>query len=259
MQDISNTWVIINIGKKSYALNSSYVDAITDLKNENYVAKNENNFVKGIYSIFSVNMPIIDGYKMSSQNSTDESKLEFSKTYNSCKVDYMLWMDSLELIIMRVDEPNNESFNNTNKILGNWIVNGKEYSDAYLNKLLGRVKDAMEINLSRGNRLVETLKAGELTVTQASKEMDEIRKYSDRHILGYLDDAVDYYCSKVSEMCIVVKVKNKVFGISIDSIKMITEATEISNKRKTTISAGIVTIEGTEYTILDLTKLSRII
>lgn len=258
MPKISKTWIIIGIGTKEYAVNHAYVTSIGELKPEQFVVESSLSFVKGIYKIYDLAIPVIDGYKMSNQNSLDDKKIAIAKRFNDFKVAYMEMIELAEWQVMSWDKDRDAQYLELIGRVTNMANSLDCSNDPYADKLMKRIKEHMLMNISRFNGLVNANRDGSIDASRILAEIEQIKKSSNRHVLDNLDNIRDFYTSRITEMCIVFHANEKDFGVSIDNIKIITEEIdELNHTKKTSISAGVVVINKQEYNVLDLTKLSK--
>ena len=260
MRGLSDTWIIIRIGHREYAVNSVFVKAMTELKHEWFISESYGTFVRGIYNIFNADIPVLDGYKVACETHQNDTKLDFSKKITSIKLTYMSWLDNLEWLAMSTDSDGRWASNEIQRNIENWLNTESFNYDEYLNKLFNRIKKYTLMNISRGNKLIEDRMGKTMGVMEAAKEIEAIRTEANRYILDALDNLIDAYTSKMSEMCIVVKASGRNFGLCIDSVELVVDVSNRATSiRKTNLSAGTIDIKGKTYNILDLTKLSKVI
>lgn len=253
--DISKTWVIIKIGTREYAINSSYVKAVTELKHTDYIAEGSGQFSRGMYDIFHSDMPVIDGYRLTRETPKNSTKLEFSSQMTKIKLDYMAWLNCLDSAILSKDSESESELRRLEEKLADFASTPSDYGDVYIDNLGTKLKENIILRLSRGGRIKEGR-----PINEALKEAEEIRRASERYVLEAIDNLIYAYTSKLSEMCIVLEVKGTAFGITIDSVEMIVDVDDkVINKKNTVLSTAIISIKGKEYNVLDLTKLKNIL
>ena len=257
---LSPTWIIIRIGKKEYAINSKYVKAITELKHETFIAESAGTFVRGIYNIFNTEIPVLDGYKIARETSLAEYKLNFSKRMTDAKIVYMSWLDTVEWMAMYVDPDGKWSLLEMQNNIENWTESTSFPHDDYLNKLYKKLIDNINITITMANKLVDGRLSKRIQVSEAIKEIEEIRRHAKRYILDAFDNLIDYYTSKISEMCVIVEAGKRNFGVCIDSVELISETPKLATgNKRTKLSAGTIEIKSKVYNVIDLTKLSKVI
>ena len=256
-----DTWIIIKIGKREYAVNSKYVTAVTELRNETLIIESTKNFVRGVYNIFNLETPVIDGYKLTKEQPKNDIKLLFSKELTELKIIITELLDSSELALVsdsqeEIDEINRQIKNIIEKITPEY----KSFGDKYLDKLSNKLISNTMILLNRVSFVIQSKLDRRETFESSSNKLTSIRKECDRQIFDIIDNIIDCYNSRISEMCIIFKVTDLVFGISIDSVELVKE-TETKNDRnkRTILSMGTITIDEEVYNVLDLSKLKNII
>lgn len=255
---LTETWVIIKIGNREYAINQAFIKAFTELKHEMFLAESKGQFIRGTYSIFNSEIIVLDGHKLARETSQNDIKLEFSEQLTSVKIAYRGFIDGIEWNIMTGEK--DDKLSSYKSVICDWINNTTYAHDKYLDKLFNRIKEHIIINLSRLEKLVEDKQSGELDLGKSVTELETVRREANRHILDGLDNMIDYYNSRISEMCMVVSASGKNFGISIDSVELVTNNCKaLTSTKRTTLSAGLVDIDSKKYNVLDLTKISKII
>ena len=259
-KSLTDTWLVIKIGRREYAINSCFVKAVTELKHEGFIAESSGTFTRGIYKIFNADIPVIDGYKITREEAQNDSKLNFSKTMTDVKLTYMAWLDCVEWDIMynSPDDSNDASSREKIHYIETWMHNAKMYNDAYMDKLCSRIKENMLINMSRAKRLVEDRKSGSLGIYESNSELAEIRSHANRYIFDSIDNLIECYTSKMSELCVVVSASGKNFGICIDAVELVTDTNnKATSNQRTVLSAGTIEIRDKVYNVIDLTKLGK--
>jgi hypothetical protein len=186
--------------------------------------------------------------------------MAFNKEHTDLKVKYSTWVGYLDAILN-----GDTSYRPRYDVLSNELLTWAGYEERNYSKntntILNKVKGMITIEISRGNKLIEGREKKKKSKDMALADLKEIRSSSDKHIYKALDRAMECYCDTVVESCIVINASGKLFGISIDTAKAVEigENAEISNKKPTTITTGKVYLNGREYNILDLTKLSKVV
>ena len=256
-EKLAQAWAVISIGTRKYAVNVAYIQAIIELSNvmfkEPYYSSS---FVKGVYNIHNTAVNVLDGRKVVGEGTVDEVKLHYSEFINSIITDHKAWMDSVEWELI-TGEPTEFSSKSTDSKLMEFI--DSQQSDVQIVRLMEKMRSPMETLHSMAKKHLEERKSGVL-ITDMAKIVDELRRQSENYIVKNLQKIIDINNDKVSEMCLVVKTKDVSFGISVDSIEMITEqADELTNTEKTRLSAGQITIKNKTYNILNLTKLAKVV
>lgn len=254
-----DTWMVITIGHRKYAVKSDFVVAVTELKHNTLIMETDIPFVRGKYSVFNVDLNIIDGYKITRETSKNATKLEFSKEMTSLKLDIEKFIDSAQLAIMMKDSSEYDEIQKGSiEILDE--VNGiHKSSDTYLNRLITRLIENSTIIVGRVGKLIVEYTKGTQGITSSINEIDLIKQEYTRKIHDLVDSIIDYYNSNISEMCIVFKTSKTSFGMTIDGIELIKDVeNNVRRVQKTVLSMGTINILDTEYNVLDLAKLGRV-
>lgn len=87
MGKLDNTWYIIAIGNREYAVNSSLVIGVAELKPTYFVKSDNKRFVYGYYTLFGKVMPVLDGFAIACESPNKETGTEFAKAISSIKED----------------------------------------------------------------------------------------------------------------------------------------------------------------------------
>lgn len=257
MNALSPSWVIITIGNRKYAINTAYIQSIIEL---NTVLFKEpfykNTFVKGTYDIHGAVINILDGRKLICETTIDEKKMQFAREINNLRCEHEAWLDSIEWELLTGDklELENKSDLKLKEFLDNSI-----FSDKQISRLVDKMRQPYDIIHQLADRAIKARRnSGGLN--DAMKSLDELRRQSENYIVKNLDKIIDLNNGKLTEMCVIVKAKELIYGISIDAVDMITEQTgNLSNTEKTKLSAGQIQIKGETYNVLNLTKLAKIL
>ena len=259
-KELSNTWIIIRIGKRKYAINSSYVKAITDVSKSQFITESSGAFVRGVYKVLDIDIPILDGHKIAREEQNDKSKINFAAEMTQLKINYIKWLDSVEWAVMY---GNAESADiETSKYIQHWI---NEYSisgnDKYLEKQIARLKQYLSVSMPMCEDIVKRRKAHKLGITDALNELQSVRSDAKKFIEMGIDSIIEYHNETVSEFCIIVSANSRDFGITIDSIELIHDATEKANtnEQRTVLSTGTIEVNKNKYNVLGLTKLANLI
>lgn len=258
MKDLSKSWIIINIGNRRYAVNTSYVTGFTALNSSDMLSMSNNRFIRGMYNIFNSETVVIDGHKIACEKSQDDYIDTFCRVVTSIKINVQCYLDYAAVAAIYDKETNNlekhkyEIYEELEKIECN--------NDHYMTTLKEKSKFRVDVMCSRVNDLVESYRNGKISILNAIDKLSDVEKESRKYIYDTLDKMVEYIGKKKSEMCMIVSAGRKRFGISIDSIDIIdSEIAEIGTKKLSNLSAGSVKISDTLYNILDLTKISKLV
>lgn len=256
--NLSPTWVVIIIGKRKYAINTVYVQSIVELDKALFKEPYYNStFVKGTYDIHGALVNILDGRKLICEKTIDERKLQFAQDINNIRCEHEAWLDSIEWELLTGDKLDESKIKSDN-LLKDFLNNGI-FSDSQIKRLVDKIKQPYEIIHKQAEKaLYDRHNNG--NINDAMNRLDELRRQSENYIVKNLDKIIDLNNEKITEMCVIVKAKDITFGISLDSIEMITEQAEkLSGTEKTKLSAGQVQIKGETYNVLNLTKLAKIL
>lgn len=258
MANLSPTWVIITIGNRKYAINTAYVQSILEL---NTVLFKEpfykNTFVKGTYDIHGAIVNILDGRKLVCETTIDEKKMQFAQQINTLRCEHGAWLDSVEWELLTGEKLEYDNIKSDSK-LGEFLANSI-FSDKQINRLVDKIRQPYNIIHQLSEKALTARRNGG-SLGDAMKSLDELRRQSENYIIKNLDKIIDINNGKLTEMCVIVKAKEITYGISVDSIDMITEQTgNLSGTEKTKLSAGQIQIKSETYNVLNLTKLAKIL
>lgn len=258
MEKLDDTWLIISIGSREYAVNKAYIQAVTELRHTQFVEVPKGRFIRGVYSIFSSNIVVVDGHKIAREPSQVDKRLSFCKKLSDTAISCKSWIETLEWIVITNND--DKSLVKLSDELSSWLAQQDFSYDVYMNKLFSRIKKHLLIVLNSGLELAKDRINGTIGIVDATSEFNNIKHDMQRYIMDNLDNLSEYYSSKISDMCLVVRVGDKTFGLSIDSVKMVTTtAVGVSRTKRTVLSAGLAVVGGAKYNILDLTKVGSLV
>lgn len=257
MGKLSPTWVVITLGTRKYAINSAYVQSINELSTalfkEPYYGST---YVKGVYNIHNTPINVLDGRKIVGEKTIDQYKIESANKINELRVKHEAWLDAIEWELLTGDEHDRKA-DKTDEDLINFI-NTFKTDDEKCKRLIDKIRQPLEIVHAKAEKAIR-LRKEKGTFSSAVDEITEIRRQSEYYIVKNLERLIDVLNEKITEMCVVVQVGNKTYGISVDDIDMITDKGEkLSDYARTLLSAGHVTIKSKEYNVLNLTKLANV-
>ncbi len=257
MGKLDNTWYIIAIGNREYAVNSSLVIGVAELKPTYFVKSDNKRFVYGYYTLFGKVMPVLDGFAIACESPNKETGTEFAKAISSIKedvhrlVDKGIWDVSFgDNATVSVDTE--AVYNDASRKLVELNYGG----DKYLERLVKSVSTYLDANWYRIKSATKIKGA-----CARSKEIDEIERDIKLHVQLALDNISDVYSKNTTDMCLVVNTSRGTFGVCIDYIRNIVESTnqaDTSNKMSK-LSAGSIKISNKKYNVLDLAKVSSVI
>ena len=258
MVNLSPTWVVINIGNRKYAINTVYVQSIVKLESSDFKdISRVNRFIKGVYDIHGMIVNILDGRRLINEKTMEEFKVEHAGFINNIRCKHEAWLDSVEWELLTGEHSEGTSDDALGEFIESFERNNPE--DIQMIRLVQKMKQPYSIIHKLADKTLKE-RANGGGIIEATSIMHELRRQSESYILKNLDKLLELQTSKLSELCVIVKIRECIFGISIDSIDMITEqANNLSGYEKTRLSAGNVDIKGINYNILNLTKLSKVV
>lgn len=258
MNKLEDTWVIIAIGKREYAINQSYIKAFTDLSRCTFVKEAQGRFLRGTYTIFGSNIVVIDGHKIAREPSQIDRRLNFCKHLSDIKLKCISWLDTLDWIAM-TGENDKKFYKLLEEIIGE-LGSTRFPHDKYMDKLIVKASEHMNICASRAHSVVEARTNKKMTITEADAQTNAVRREVERYVLDNLDNIAEYNTNQITSMCIVIQVGDKTFGMTIDSVKSIAEQdVQVSRNKRTVLSAGVATVDNVKYNIMDLTKVGGLV
>lgn len=257
MLELSPTWVVITIGNRKYAINSIYIQSIVKLSTAMFkVPYYSNGFIKGVYDIHGATITILDGRKIINERTIDECKIQCANKINSIRCKHESWIDAVESELITGKELSKEADDSD---LKEFLISSEYNYDDHINVIISKMKQPYEIVHALAIKALSSKREGR-SIDEINSLMREIRRQSNNYIIKNLEKILEVQTSKFNELCIIIKLHELVFGVSIDKIEMITEQVEnLSNYAKTMLSAGNVDIKGINYNILNLTKLAKVV
>lgn len=256
-------WVVMKIGAEYYCANTHYVSGIVDSPQQ-MIETSQNQFIKGVYTVLGVPMPVIDVRKLVDFEPIDTLKVQLSKEISSIRFKYEAWVNELTWCLATGDSFTKGLDANSNDL----ITYMKDHANdktipLKTHQLFDKMVEPNKIIYSLAKKIVDKINLGNLSSDnkeECEKLLKEIRRQTEKYILRVLDSIIELVVSSVEETIIVIKCNGKVFGLSVDRVETIAENTnEISRDAQTRLSSGVVTIKDKKYNILDLTKLSRLV
>lgn len=257
MGKLDNTWYIIAIGNREYAVNSSLVIGVAELKPTYFVKSDNKRFVYGYYTLFGKVMPVLDGFAIACESPNKETGTEFAKAISSIKEDvHRLVNNGIWDVSFgdnaTVSKDTEAMYESASRKLAELNYGG----DKYIERLVKSVSTYLDANWFRIKATAKIKSA-----CDRSNEIDEIERDVKLHVQMALDNISDVYSKNTTDMCLVVNTSRGTFGICIDYIRNIVESTnqaDTSNKMSK-LSAGSIKIGTKTYNVLDLAKVSSVI
>lgn len=258
-------WIVVKIGDKEYCINTHYSVCMTEIKpNQQMVGPGQNQFIKGVYSIMGIQIPIIEGRKLVDSGSIDSIKIQISQELSDLRFKYDAWANELEWCF-RTGDSFTDSLDADSNDLMQYIKSrsSDERIPLKARHLLDKMHEPNKIIYTLTGKIL-TQKEGQFNFIEdkeyCKKILKEIRREVDRYILTALDNICKLLVEDVSVTVITIKCNNKVFGLLVDFVECVAAHTgEISLESQDKLSSGKVNIRGRMYSILDLTKISRLV
>ena len=258
-------WRVVTIGDKEYCFNTHYSVCMTEIKpNQQMVGPGQNQFIKGVYSIMGIQIPIIEGRKLVDSDSIDSIKIQISQELSDLRFKYDAWANELEWCF-RTGDSFTASLDADSNDLMQYIKSrsSDERIPLKARHLLDKMREPNKIIYTLTGKIL-TQKEGQFNFIEdkeyCKKILKEIRREVDRYILTALDNICKLLVEDVSVTVITIKCNNKVFGLLVDFVECVAAHTgEISLESQDKLSSGKVNIRGRMYSILDLTKISRLV
>jgi hypothetical protein len=267
---VADSWLILDIGKKQYAINAGYIKSVSTLNSGDFLSQSNKPFVRGIYKMLSSEIPVINGRKLVCEPTLAEENTRFTKELTDIKFDIMHWLDALDLAIFMGD---NESLSYSKESIDKIVYrvsNLKVEDNQYITSNINKLSKTLAQNMSRANSVIEKQmkkysksSIEEIKTDEIYQELAEIRKNVEKYTYNIIDSIIEVFCQDKRETCVVIGLNDtqrRIFGIAVDRITYInSETCSVSKHEKTFLSAGVLTVESKEYNILNLSKLIRII
>ena len=258
-------WIVVKIGDKEYCINTHYSVCMTEIKpNQQMVGPGQNQFIKGVYSIMGIQIPIIEGRKLVDSDSIGSIKIQISQELSDLRFKYDAWANELEWCF-RTGDSFTDSLDADSNDLMQYIKSrsSDERIPLKARHLLDKMREPNKIIYTLTGKIL-TQKDGQFNFIEdkeyCKKILKEIRREVDRYILTALDNICKLLVEDVSVTVITIKCNNKVFGLLVDFVECVAAHTgEISLESQDKLSSGKVNIRGRMYSILDLTKISRLV
>lgn len=257
MGKLDNIWYIIAIGNREYAINSSLVIGVAELKPTYFVKSDNKRFVYGYYTLFGKVMPVLDGFAIACESPNKETGTEFAKAISSIKEDvYRLVTNGIWDVSFGDNATVSPDTESIYKSASRKIEALNYGGDKYIDRLVKSVSEYLDANWFR-IKSAARIKAA----CARSKEIDEIERDIKLHVEMALDNISDVYSKNTTDMCLVVTTSRGTFGICIDYIRNIVESTNQADtgNKISKLSAGTIKISTKTYNVLDLAKVSSVI
>ena len=258
-KELSNTWIIIRIGKRKYAINSSHVKAITDVSRSQFITESRGAFVRGVYRVLNMDIPILDGHKIAREEPGDTSKVSFATDMTNLKINYLKWMDSVEWGVLYGDSESADEA--TEKSLQEWVDTCKIAGDRYLERQVDKLKQYLSVNMEMCSDLVKRRNKKKIGLAESITELDRYKDEGKKVIEATIDNIIDYHNESVVELCVIMSANSREFGMTIDSMELVHESPNKANvnEQRTVLSTGTIEINNVKYNVLGLTKLANLI
>lgn len=265
---MQSTWMLADIGNKKYAINTDYVNSISNLKSDDFLSESTKPFVRGIYKMLNSEIPCINGRKLACEPTLAEENTIYSKRWTGVKLEIMKWLDAIDTEIfmgeksseMGVLELGDDILDHIDKIKGSnstFITRQEEKLKKLIKQNITRLNKALDNkNIKNENKGSESyVKAGE-----SYEIAGLIRRDIERYAYDTIESIIEAFCSDKNEVCIMIKLNETIFGIVVDQVSYINEPNiSISKHEKTFLSAGTLLVNGKEFNIINLSKLIRLI
>lgn len=253
--NLDTTWILVDCGKKRFAINSKYISGIDDLKQDKCIgASTKFNVRRGLYNILGMSIMVLDSRKIVDEPMITSLKMEMSNKIHSMKYELLKWVDDAEWSIMSKSsvETDYKKFE-----IYNWLLDesGIKDVDNIKKKLLIAYKEMFIIF----ENALEVKKDYNKGIAEALKIHDELKKHIDKNIIKQLNKIITIYNGSISESCIVLKHKDFKYGLAVDDIYAITERVSIkSYYSEYKPIAGKLIYGDKEYYIFNVNYLSNL-
>lgn len=264
---MNEPWIIMKIGKKEYAINTEYVRSISVLKPEDFLCESVKPFVRGIYRLLNSEIPVINGRKIACEITVAEENASFSKDWTSIKIDIMHWLDAIDIEVFMGERSETSSKSMMESIIDR--INKLEiHNNKFIERTQSKILSLLLQNSTRAealfNRRDKKLKeAGSDEYLNSGKTYNElaaIRQNIERYVVDAIDSIVEVYCSDKTEYAIVIDLRGTIFALAVDQVLYKSnDNITVSTRENTFLSAGVLNCENTDYNIINISKLSKVI
>lgn len=253
---LSLPWIVFSISNTEFCISTNYVKSISKLESD--TTEIGQGLVRGIYNVSGVGIPVIDGRKLAGIKTIAEERLIFSESVHKIKYEHLAWMNELEWCISTGDAFT-KPLDCCECILTKYIEETLKNPDINL-KLKRILKDTSKQHGIIHNMAAKALMNCSENLTQSLLIFQEIKRESDKYLIKNLDKLVEINNAITSEECLVIRCKDKTFGLAVDNVKFVADYDgEIDKICENRLCAGRVRIKGTKYNSINVTKLYHLI
>lgn len=249
------TWILVDCGKKRFAINSKFVAGIDELKQDKCIgASTKFNVRRGVYNILGMPITILDSRKIVGEQMLTSIKLEMTNKVQSIKNELIKWLDDAEWALM---SKSNIELDYKKLELYSWAIeeSGIKEIDVLKNKILTSYKEAFILM----EQAIEAKKDFNRGISEALKIHEGIRRLVDRNIIKSINKTTTLYNNSISETCIVLQHKDFKYGLAVDDIHAITERVIVKpSYSEYKPIAGKLTYSNEDYHIFNINYLSNL-
>ena len=255
---MSDIWIVIGIGNREYAINKTYVASISKINPYDIIIDSNVKYIKGRYNILGSSLAVIDGHSIASEKSKYDSIGQYVASITDITIKYRKFIEDVENVIIEKDK--RIDFELVKKEFSASVKSIDSLKDKFIEKQLGEMLNYGEMYIDYlGNLVYERLNGATLysTLDNYKTACASIEK----HVFKPANKIIESMNSKISEICIVLTIKNKRFGISADSVNHILSDCVVYKSKLSNVSSGSLYSpeQNKTYNIIDLTKIANVI
>lgn len=253
--NLDTTWILVDCGKKKFAINSKFVSGIDELRQDKCIgASTKFNVRRGLYNIFGVEVVVLDSRKIVGEPMINSLKLELSNKIQDIKNELIQWLDDAEWALM---SKSNIDTDYKKLTIYDWLNESTSVKeiDVLKSKISISYKEAFILM----EQAIEAKKDCSRGMSEALKIHEGIRKLVDKNIIKLMNKVVTIYNDSISETCIILNHKNTKYGLAVDDISAITERVTVrSYYSEYKPIAGQLIYGDEEYHIFNVSYLSSL-
>lgn len=253
--NLDATWILVDCGKKKFAINSKFISGIDELRQDKCIgASTKFNVRRGLYNILGVEVVVLDSRKIVGEPMINSLKLELSNKIQDIKNELIKWLDDAEWALMSKEEIETDY---KKLSIYDWLNEDTDIKEVNV------LKSKMKINYKEAFILMEQAIEAKNDCTrgmaEALKMHEGIRKIIDKNIIKPMNKITTLYNSSISETCIILNHKDTKYGLAVDDIHAITERVTVkASYSEYKPIAGKLTYGDEEYHIFNISYLSAL-
>lgn len=219
-QNDNNTlpWIIFQVKKNKYAVNSAYVLSIISMTDELITIPDVQSYIRGVMNLRGSIIPLIDLKILFGESSFEKLVQDYANTISSKKDEIDAWVKELESY-MDEDKPFSTDVDPKKCAFGKWL---KSYV---------AINNSVDIQLKKLEEPYENLHQLAVEYSNCSRNHDdctkkkcikkkfkELKEVYLQDMYTIMDESVNTLKNSLKEMIIVLEYNNFKAGIIVDSV-----------------------------------------